>query len=214
MPDITKQLVFIDDSGDPGFKLDRGSSSHFVIACVIFNDPLDAEEAALVIKKYRRDLGWRSDREFKFNKTKKSIIKDLLRSVSSSSFSVRAICIDKSIIRSHELKNKQDSFYNYAIKEVLSKSTNLNMASIRLDGHSGREYKKSAITYLRREVNTQSHKIKKVKFVDSKTDNLIQLADLVAGSILRSTQKHKSDSSDYLNILTQKGRIDDVWYFS
>ncbi len=69
-----KQLVFIDDSGDPGFKLDRGSSKHFVIACIIFNDPLDAEEAALLIKKYRRGLGWRQDREFKFNKTKKSFV--------------------------------------------------------------------------------------------------------------------------------------------
>ena len=28
-------LVFIDDSGDPGFKLDRGSTPVFVIACVI-----------------------------------------------------------------------------------------------------------------------------------------------------------------------------------
>ncbi|MCA9329483.1 DUF3800 domain-containing protein [Candidatus Saccharibacteria bacterium] len=213
MTGITKQLVFIDDSGDPGFKTDRGSSSHFVIACVIFNDPLDAEEAALAIKKFRRDLGWRPDREFKFNKTKKSIIKGLLQAVCNNRFSVRAICIDKELIRSHELKNKQDSFYNYAIKEVLSKSNNLNMASIRLDGHSGREYKKSAITYLRREVNTRSRKIKKVKFVDSKTDNLIQLADLVAGSILRSTQQNKSDSHEYLDILTKKGRIDDVWNF-
>ncbi|MBI2315295.1 DUF3800 domain-containing protein [Candidatus Daviesbacteria bacterium] len=35
-------LVFIDDSGDPGFKLDKGSTSHFIIACVIFEDDLEA----------------------------------------------------------------------------------------------------------------------------------------------------------------------------
>lgn len=209
----TKQLVFIDDSGDPGFKLDKGSSNHFVIACVIFNDPLDAEETALHIKKFRRDLGWSQEREFKFNKTKKSIIKELLEIVASCNFSIRAICVDKSLVRSDELKNKQDSFYNYAIKEVLSKSNKLALASVHLDGHSGREYKKSAITYLRREVNAKSRKIKKVKFVDSKTDNLVQLADLVAGSILRSTQQDKSDKNAYLDILTKNGRIDDVWYF-
>lgn len=208
-----KQLVFIDDSGDPGFKLDRGSSKHFVIACIIFNDPLDAEEAALLIKKYRRGLGWRQDREFKFNKTKKSFVKELLAVVCTSTFTIRAICIDKSQVYSHELKNKQDSFYNYAIKEVLAKSQNLNKASIRLDGHSGREYKKSAITYLRREVNTHSPKIGKVKFVDSKTDNLIQLADLVAGSVLRSTQPDKTDGNDYLDILKKHNKIDDIRYF-
>ena len=213
MTDATKQLVFIDDSGDPGFKLDRGSSKHFVIACVIFDDPLDAEETALQMKKFRRDLGWRQDREFKFNKTKKSYVKELLTVVCSSTFTVRAICVDKLQVYSHELKNKQDSFYNYAIKEVLAKSQNLNKASVRLDGHSGRAYKKSAITYLRREVNMSSSKISKVKFVDSKTDNLIQLADLVAGSILRSTQPDKTDSGDYLDILKKHNKIDDIWYF-
>lgn len=208
-----KQLVFIDDSGDPGFKLDKGSSSHFVIACVIFDDPLDAEETALAIKKFRRTLGWNQNREFKFNKTKKSIVIDLLKIVCEGNFSVRAICIDKAQIRSLELKNRQDSFYNYAIKEVLSKSEMLHKASIRLDGHAGREYKKSAITYLRREVNAHSQKIAKVKFVDSKTDNLVQLADLVAGSILRNAQANKSDRLDYLGLLEQRGKIDNIWYF-
>lgn len=51
-------LVFLDDSGDPGFKLDRGSSAFFVIACVIFEDKLDAEEVSLIMKRYRRGLGW------------------------------------------------------------------------------------------------------------------------------------------------------------
>lgn len=37
-------LIFIDDSGDPGFKLDKGSSKVFVIACVIFDDGLEAEK--------------------------------------------------------------------------------------------------------------------------------------------------------------------------
>lgn len=40
-----------------------------------------------------------------------------------------------------------------------------------------------------------------------------QLADLVAGSILRSTQTSKTDRADYLNILKQRGRIDNIWYF-
>jgi len=213
MTDHVKQLVFIDDSGDPGFKLDRGSSKYFVIACVIFNDPLDAEETALAIKKYRRDLGWRPDREFKFNKTKKVYVGELLNLVATTNFTIRAICINKALIHSHEMRNKQDSFYNYAIKEVLSKSEKLSKASIRLDGHSGRAYKESAITYLRREVNSQSQKIAKVKFVDSKTNNLIQLADLAAGSILRSTQDDKTDQNMYLDILKNSGKVEDVWYF-
>jgi hypothetical protein len=206
-----KQLVFIDDSGDPGFKIGLGSSAHFVMACVIFDDNLDAEEAALVIKKYRRELGWYDGREFKFNKAKKDIKLELLKRVSKTKFRVRAICIDKSLIYSPELRNKQESFYNYAIKEVLAKS-NLSCARVRLDGHSGREYKQSAKTYLQRELNGKNKKVIDVKFVDSKTNNLIQLADLVAGSILRSTQADKTDSKIYRTAINK--RIEDVWNFN
>ncbi len=37
-------LVFIDDSGDAGFKLGKGSSEFFVISAVIFDDNLEAEK--------------------------------------------------------------------------------------------------------------------------------------------------------------------------
>lgn len=43
-------LIFIDDSGDPGFKLHKGSSNIFIIALVIFDDDLEAEKTSLSIK--------------------------------------------------------------------------------------------------------------------------------------------------------------------
>lgn len=49
-------LVFIDDSGDPGFKINRGSSRYFVIALVIFKDELEAEKTAVAIKELRRSF--------------------------------------------------------------------------------------------------------------------------------------------------------------
>lgn len=208
---MKKQLVFIDDSGDPGFKTECGSSSHFVIACVIFEDPLVAEEVALVMKKFRRDMKWTEDSEFKFNQTNKNKIKDLLTLVKKYDFKIRAICVDKSKIRSYELRTRKDSFYNYIIKQVLDKTSGLDCADVRLDGHAGRDYKKSAVTYLRKEVNSHNRKIAKIRFVDSKSNLLIQLADLSAGAILRSKQIRKTDRMDYIKIL--KSRIEDVWDF-
>ncbi len=204
-------LIFIDDSGDPGFKLNKGSSKFFVIACVIFEDNLVAEEVALMMKKYRRELGWQDYREFKFNKTRKDYVKEVLRRVSKYSFTVRAILVDKEKIYSNELRNKQDSFYNYVIKEVLSKIPNLNQTKVYLDGHSGRQYKKMALSYFKKQINVDSKRISKFQFVDSKTNNLIQLADLVAGSIYRSCQLDKTDRDDYLKIIEAK--IDNIWRF-
>lgn len=205
-------LVFIDDSGDAGFKLDKGSSKYFVIACVVFDDNLDAEETALKIKRLRRSLNWRNDHEFKFNKTNKEIRLAFLNEVKACKFRVRAIVADKSAIRSPELKRSKNKFYNYMIKEVLSKSAgSIKNSSIRLDGHEDRAYKKAATTYFRQQANPKGSVIKDMKFVNSKSDNLIQLADMVAGSILRTTQSGKSDNSDYLKVI--KKRIEDIWYF-
>ena len=64
-------LVFVDDSGDSGFKFNKGSSPYFVIACVIFDDILEAERASLAIKMLRRDLGLSDNHEFKFTKAVK-----------------------------------------------------------------------------------------------------------------------------------------------
>ncbi|MBI2008157.1 DUF3800 domain-containing protein, partial [Candidatus Amesbacteria bacterium] len=112
-------LVFIDDSGDPGFKVKKGSSPVFVIACVIFDDELEAERSAVTIKRFRRNLK-KSDRfEFKFNKGNRETRIAFLECIRGFNFRVRAIVFDKSKIRSDELKSSKQSFYSYAIKMVL-----------------------------------------------------------------------------------------------
>src|SRR3990167_6551638 len=205
-------LVFIDDSGDPGFKLDSGSSRYFVIACVIFDDNLDAEETALKIKRLRKSLKWRDEHEFKFNKTNKQIRLEFLDNIKGCPFRIRAIVTDKTLIRSTELKKNKNKFYNYMIKEVLSKSDGfIKNASIRLDGHEDRAYKQAATTYFRQQVTGKNKIISKMKFVNSKSDNLIQLADMVAGSIFRSAHSSKNDSQVYLKTIQK--RIEDIWRF-
>ncbi len=205
-------LVFIDDSGDPGFKLDKGSSKHFVIACVIFDDNLDAEETSLKIKRLRRTLKWRDDHEFKFSKASKDIRLAFLNEIKGCNFRIRAIVADKSVIRSPELRSNKNKFYNYMIKEVLSKSDgSIKDGSIRLDGHEDRAYKKAATTYFRQQANPRGGVIKDLKFVNSKSDSLIQLADMVAGSILRTTQSGKTDADEYLKVIRK--RVEDIWEF-
>jgi hypothetical protein len=208
---LANQKVYIDDAGDPGFRIGRGSSEYFVIACVIIDKNSVMEDISLELNKFREELGWGKDTEFKFNKTNKKYVKELLQRIASYNFRIRAICVDKNAIRSNEFKTKQHSFYNYMIKEVLSKITYLDNAKIYLDGHADRPYRKAAKTYFRTHLNADGKKVSDIKFVDSKSDDLIQVADLCAGSILRSCRKEKSDCMEYRNILLP--RIEDVWDF-
>lgn len=78
-------VVFLDDSGDPGFTVKKGSSPCFVIALVIFDDHLEAEACAVEIKKLRRELGLSDHFEFKFSKCCDRFRKDFLGRVAQSS---------------------------------------------------------------------------------------------------------------------------------
>jgi len=188
-----KQLVFIDDSGDPGIK--NRSSSHFVMSAVVFNDDLVAEEVALAMRKFRRQLGWTDDHEYKFHKTKKDYIKQLLRLISQYDFSVYAVVVNKA-----RFSSMPKGLYNDSISELL-RLMPLQNASIKVDGGAGTDYSKRAVSYIRKNANTKAGQIVDIKFADSKENVLVQLADLVASSIFRSTQTGKADHRDYVVIL-------------
>ena len=113
-------ILFIDDSGDPGFKLDKGSSSHFVISCVIFEDELEALKVKVSIKELKRVLKYPDDLEFKFFKSRRETREAFLHAVNKFSFTIRAIVVDKSLIKSEELKNNKNSFYSYIIKKHIT----------------------------------------------------------------------------------------------
>ena len=85
-------------------------------------------------------------------------------------------------------------------------------AKIRIDGGGDRTFRRNFITYLRRELNDNERKILlNCKMIDSKSDVLIQMADMVAGTIHRSYQKDKADHAIYKNII--KKHIEDEWKF-
>lgn len=206
-------LVFIDDSGDAGFKLDRGSSRFFVIACVIFEDDLEVLKTAVAIKELRRKLKLADYREFKFNNSTKKIRKEFIETVNQFKFIVRCIVVDKALITSYELKSKIEAFYSYTIKLVLKHNDgSILNAKIRIDGSGSREFRKNFVTYLRKELNDQERIVmKNCKLVDSKSNDLIQMVDMIAGSIRRSYEDDKTDSQIYKQIFSK--HIKDEWKF-
>jgi len=202
---MSKQIVFIDDSGDPGFK--SHSSPYFVIACSLFMDDKVAERVADEIRKLRASKEWGNNAEFKFRTTRKAVIKELLTTVAKYEFRVSAVYIDKAELKGLMPVIDQSKLYCYTIKELLA-TLPLKEARIRIDGRSSKEYMKNTATYLRQELNKRYRKIFNVRFEDSVKNDLIQLADLVAGSINRSLQKEKSDSQEYIAIF--KSKIDSI----
>jgi len=207
-------LVFIDDSGDPGFKIEKGSTPVFVIACVIFDDELEAEKTAVAIKELRRRLKKSENFEFKFNKANRRFRLKFLNLAVHFKFRIRAIVFVKNKIRSAELRTSKSSFYNYAVKMVLKHNFGtIKEAKIRLDGRGDRLYKREVIRYLRQELNNRETRLfQKFQFVDSKANVLIQLADMVAGAIHRKYEVGKTDAGTYYAVI--KKRVENLWEFS
>jgi hypothetical protein len=207
-------LVFIDDSGDPSFSFDKGSTPNFVISAVIFDDNLEAEKVSVALKEYKRSLGFPDDVEFKFAQSRDTVRTGFLQIINKFKFRVRYLVVDKKLIRSSELKNNKNSFYSYAIKMLLkhSKGT-INDARIKIDGSGDRVFKKNFINYLRRELNVNFNNkiLLNCKLVDSKGNMLIQMADMIAGAIRRSYDPSKVDGKIYKDIISR--HIEDGWEF-
>lgn len=150
-----KQLVFIDDSGDPGFK--AGSSDHFVIAAALFMDSETAESLMYEIVSYRKFLGWKYNHEFKFTKNPKHVVTELLRRAKDYDFKIYAVYIQKNDFREIAPAMIQffdkEKLYNWTIKELL-RDMPLETAKITIDGRANKQSRKDTATYLRREVNS------------------------------------------------------------
>ncbi len=203
-------LIFIDDSGDPGFKIQKGSSPVFVIALIIFDDFLIAKEASLALKKLRRKLKFPDTVEFKYHKSRKEVKVAFLQACAKYKFRIRAIVVRKDNIYSKFLRDSTESFFNYIVMQVLRNSgKKINRAKLKFDKRGEKRIRDELRAYLSRELdNKRNNVFSDLKFVDSKQNILIQLADMIAGCI---ASFHKGKDKEFYKII--QTRVKDVWEF-
>lgn len=197
-------IIAVDDSGDPGLKLGKGSSNYFVIASILFRDDLDAEETALKIKRLRQKLGWQPKHEFKFRKTSPEIRKLFLTEIRNCPFVVSLVILDKKAYATNkDFRNDASKLYNATIlKSFQTFTIELRQAHILIDGESGSTYRRNVKTFFRK--NLPKGAMNQLTYRDSVNDNLVQLADMIAGAAHRSVERDKDSS--YLKLI--KKRID------
>ncbi len=175
----------------------RDSSPVFVIALVIFDDNLVAEETALAITKLRREFRFPDDVEFKFHKSRLLIKKHFVEAVVKYPFRIR-------------LKFKstdKETFFNHIVMTVLRQTNGtVKNAKLRFDKRGERRIRNELRAYLSRELDNKVKNIfTDLKFVDSKTDNLVQLADMIAGCI---AAYYKGNNKELFFLI--KKRIEDI----
>ena len=85
----------------------------------------------------------------------------------------------------------------------------LTNATVVIEGSDAKAFRQSFANDLKREVNTPEQRhVKKVKLVDSETNNLVQLADMVCGAVWHSI-KHGVHS--YRQLIAARELSVEVW---
>lgn len=201
-------LVFIDESGDAGFKLAKGSSNVFAVAMVIFDDHEQAQHLTTALEELK--ARWPGVREFKFSKACGDLRDQFFATATGFEFRVRALVVQKELIHSGHLRSNTDAFYQFFVKTMMKfDNGKLQNARVVIDGSGERTFRRDLQTHLKR--HTPAGAIKDIRMKDSKGDTLVQLADMCVGAIARSYRDDRKESDRWRKMLRPK--IDDVWDF-
>jgi len=198
-------LIFIDESGDPGWKIDAGSSKYFIVALVGFEDRDEALAVDDRISQLRKEHGFPAEFEFHFTKIKPVYRRMFLKAVAPYNFFYFGIVIEKAMLTGGEFQVKQ-SFYKAACGLIFEYAKPyLSNAIVVIDETGSIDFRRELKTYLVRRLKDDSGKcfIKKVKTESSTKSNFLQLADMVVGAIARSCSG-KRDSGEYRNLIAHR----------
>ena len=198
-------LIFIDESGDPGLKIDAGSSRYFVIALVAFDDHDEALAADDRISQLRNEKGFPFNFEFHFNKIKPTYRRMFLEAIAPYNFFYFGIVIDKARVTGRALQFRE-SLYKYACGLIFDNAKpRLSDAIVVIDESGSKNFRYQLKSYLVRRLKDDSGKriIKKIRTENSTKNNLLQLADMVVGALARCYTE-KTNSREYRDMIAHR----------
>jgi len=100
-------------------------------------------------------------------------------------------------------KKNPSKFYNTVILETFKMSSlPLKKAHVYIDGEAGYNYRRRAKVFFRQ--NLPKNAIKEVTYTNSRSDNLVQLADMIAGGVKRSADTHRDDHRTYISLIKKR----------
>lgn len=190
----------------------EGTSEYFIVTAVIFEDNKEAEQCESRIREYRQKLGKNQQFEFHFNQCCDDYKRGFLRVANQSRFSYYALVLNKSKLWSEGFHNK-DSLYKYATSLVFENARSfLTNATVIIDKCGDRQFRNQLAKYLKRKMNDPGNTlIRKVKMEVSRSNPLLQLADMVCGAVARSYKKGDLNGNVFRDLIRQKEKRVQLW---
>jgi len=187
MPNDT--LIFAgDEAGDASFRFDRGATRHFVIAIVGTSQP-DRLRGALL--RLRREYNLPPQYEFSFHNTTSTRLRRVLwETLSQLDFHIWAVVVDKRRLSDAFLAMQPRTFYVFftseAIRLIPEQEREGGVLLLDEFDRSGKTLAEVKRTLKLRHIRRG---FKKIRACRSRSEDLVQIADLVAGAVLRHYAK-------------------------
>ena len=206
-------LVFLDESGDTGRKINDGSSKYFLICLAIFDDNDEALRCDQRVQLLRSELNLADNFEFHFANNSMRVRKQFLEAISPYNFSYITVIINKDPKKLFgEGFDVKESFYKYACHMVLTNARPfIQNATMIIDKSGGKTFQGQLRRYLRNKLDdSDGDMIKKFKSQDSHKNNLLQLVDYCSGVSARKVQ-NKKGWKEYYKFISPKEISCQIW---
>lgn len=203
---MNNQIAFIDEFGNNGLNFEsEGVSTHFIVTAILIDkDNLDEIESQIEeIRKANFQTGEMKSSKISNNDTRRLKILTELNNINYHIFSV---VIDKRELKGEGFNHK-GPFYKFlhslVDRELFSVFPDILVVS---DEHGGTDFKKGFIEYIKKNHIPDLFHQSDFKLSNSKSNLLVQLADIITGTIAKcyETKKLSERSSEFLNLLKDK----------
>lgn len=186
-----------DESGDVSMSFGKGASRDFVIAMIAtpYPDQLRSELAVV-----RKDANLPRNYEFKFHSlTSSRLRQEVFTALRQMDFSIWAVLADKTFLPTSFQKMSRTDFYLYFVAELLSTipAPVLEKSALILDEFGSPTLIRSGLKKMLL-LRGVSASFRRLTISRSRSEPLIQIADLVAGSILRRDTYNESGAYDLI----------------
>lgn len=205
---MSTQIGFIDESGDKSIQYDKqGVTTFFVVAAIIINekniDDIRKNFQAIAGQYTQASEIKSSAKVFKNVNTRLNFLKE----ISTLDFKIYSIVVDKRLVFEDSALKFKNTFYKYINKLLdLELYTYYPYLELIADKHGTDDFMQGFIDYIEKNHAQQElFKGPTFRFADSRSESLIQLADMIAGSIRKYYESdEKPEYKEIFNILKDK----------
>lgn len=182
-------LALMDESGDPGMKLSKGSSALFTIGLVLFPEESLAENCRAHIQALRRELGMKlqgKGAEFHFTKMAHRHREAFLSAVAEFPFQFFTATITKDRLSGHAWRKKDYVYQRTGVLALDQALGGMLEAKLVFDATSSRKFDWDFLRFLKKHAGFYEGVpvIKETYRLESYKDDLVQMIDMICGAVM------------------------------